>query len=64
MGAAACLVGTGFCSCEHRTVAVILLSLSMTFMGLGRGGFMVNFVDFAPAYVDFVLHMELSSVVV
>ena len=65
MGAATCLIGTGFCSCEHRTLAVILLSLAMTFMGLGRAGYMVNHVDFAPAYVynTFTIH-SVSSIVV
>ena len=51
MGAAVCLIGTGFCSCEHRTLAVILLSLAMTFTGLGRAGYHVNHLDIAPAYV-------------
>lgn len=49
-GAALCMIGVGFCSCELRTLAVVLLALAMTFMGLGRAGYMVNHVDFAPAF--------------
>ncbi|XP_053384723.1 uncharacterized transporter slc-17.2-like [Mercenaria mercenaria] len=61
MGAAVCLVGTGFCSCEHRTLAVILLSLAMTFMGLGRAGYMVNHVDIAPAYAGVLFGITNTS---
>ena len=47
-GAASCLVGTGFCTCEQRGLAVALLSSAVMFMGFGRAGYVVNHVDFAP----------------
>ncbi|XP_060563708.1 sialin-like [Ruditapes philippinarum] len=49
-GAGGCLIGTGFCDCEHRTLAVTLLSLAVMFTGFGRAGYVVNHVDFAPKY--------------
>ncbi|XP_052286762.1 uncharacterized transporter slc-17.2-like isoform X7 [Dreissena polymorpha] len=49
-GAGGCLIGTGYCTCEERSLAVAMLSLAVMFMGLGRVGHMVNHVDFAPKY--------------
>ncbi|XP_045163065.2 uncharacterized transporter slc-17.2-like isoform X2 [Mercenaria mercenaria] len=49
-GAGGCLIGTGFCNCEHRALAVALLSLAVMFTGVSRAGYGVNHVDFAPKY--------------
>ncbi|XP_046326802.2 sialin-like [Haliotis rufescens] len=50
LGASACLLGTGFVSCSNRYVGVVLLCVSVGFMGLCNSGFVVNVVDFAPRY--------------
>ncbi|WAR14349.1 SL172-like protein, partial [Mya arenaria] len=50
LGAGGCLVATGYCTCENRSVAVALLSLAVMCMGFGRAGYVVNHVDFAPKY--------------
>ncbi|KAH3817953.1 hypothetical protein DPMN_119538 [Dreissena polymorpha] len=47
-GAGGCLIGTGFCTCEERSLAVAMLSLAVLFMGFGMAGYVVNHVDFAP----------------
>ncbi|XP_060589473.1 uncharacterized transporter slc-17.2-like [Ruditapes philippinarum] len=49
-GAGGCLAATGFCDCEHRTLAVGLLSLAVMFTGVSRSGYGVNHVDLAPKF--------------
>ncbi|XP_053378608.1 uncharacterized transporter slc-17.2-like [Mercenaria mercenaria] len=51
-GAGGCLIATGFCNCEYRALAVVLLSLAVMFTGFSRAGYGVNHVDFAPKIQD------------
>lgn len=48
IGAGACLIVTGFTSCEHRYMAVAFLSLAVMFTGFSQAGYICNHVDFAP----------------
>ena len=59
-GAGGCLIATGFCDCEHRSLAVGLLSLAVMFTGVARPGYGVNHVDLAPKYVR--LHSKIVAI--
>jgi hypothetical protein len=48
IGAGILLVAVSYITCEHRTVAVVVLSLAVMFNGLCKAGYYVNHVDFAP----------------
>ncbi|KAK6174796.1 hypothetical protein SNE40_013375 [Patella caerulea] len=63
-GAGGCLVATGFVSCEHQMIGVVLLTLAVTFEGMCFAGYMVNQVDFAPRYagVLFGINNAIASV--
>ncbi|XP_059140302.1 sialin-like isoform X2 [Physella acuta] len=50
VGTAICIASVGQMSCEHRHIAVALLCLCTTFMGLNRSGYVVNHLDLAPSY--------------
>ena len=56
LGTGGCLVGVGFVGCEHRTLAVVLLTVGVAFEGLCYSGLVVNHIDFAPRSV---LHPRL-----
>ncbi|XP_076471836.1 sialin-like [Babylonia areolata] len=50
LGAGACLVGVGFVDCEHRSLAVVLLTIAVGFEGLSYSGYIVNHIDFGPRF--------------
>ncbi|XP_064611528.1 sialin-like [Liolophura sinensis] len=50
VGASASLVATGFVTCENRMLAIVFLALAVSFLGLSRGGYLVNHVDFGPRF--------------
>ena len=49
IGAGSLIVAVGFVSCEDRMMAVALLTLAVGVEGMVYGGYMTNYVDFAPA---------------
>ncbi|XP_059138758.1 sialin-like [Physella acuta] len=50
VGTAICIASVGQMSCEHRHIAVALLCLCTSFMGLNRSGYCANHLDLAPSY--------------
>lgn len=46
IGSGAFLIAAGFITCDWRWEAVLFLSVANGFLGLTRGGCMVNHVDF------------------
>ncbi|XP_064611627.1 sialin-like [Liolophura sinensis] len=50
IGSGAFLVAAGFVNCDWRWEAVIFLAVANGFLGLTRGGCMVNHVDFGRRY--------------
>ncbi|XP_067658752.1 uncharacterized transporter slc-17.2-like [Haliotis asinina] len=64
IGAAACLIGTGFVSVEHRYVAIVLLTIAMFFVGFASAGYVVNTVDFAPRYAGILFGLDNAAATV
>ncbi|PVD36708.1 hypothetical protein C0Q70_03694 [Pomacea canaliculata] len=54
LGSATCIVSAGYIDCSQRAVAVFLVCLSLSFMGLGRAGFAVNHIDLAPQHAGVI----------
>ncbi|PVD36714.1 hypothetical protein C0Q70_03700 [Pomacea canaliculata] len=50
VGSAVCMALAGYMTCSQRPLAVFLLSLCLSFMGLNRSGFGVNHIDLAPRH--------------
>lgn len=50
LGSALLLVGVSFLGCSQKQLAVALMPLSTTFIGLALSGFFVNHMDIAPPY--------------
>ncbi|PVD36709.1 hypothetical protein C0Q70_03695 [Pomacea canaliculata] len=54
LGSATCIVSAGYMDCSQRAVAVFLVCLSLSFLGLNRGGFLVNHIDLAPRHAGVI----------
>uniref|UniRef100_A0A7E4VPW0 Sialin n=1 Tax=Panagrellus redivivus TaxID=6233 RepID=A0A7E4VPW0_PANRE len=49
------LVLVGFCGCGQETLVVILITLSIGLSGIQYAGFVVNYLDIAPAFAGPIL---------
>ncbi|PVD36710.1 hypothetical protein C0Q70_03696 [Pomacea canaliculata] len=50
LGSATCIVSAGYMDCSQRAVAVFLVCLSLSFLGLNHAGYAVNHIDLAPRH--------------
>ena len=51
LGTGVCVGSAGFITCEQRHLAVFVICLCLSFMGLNRSGYCVNHIDLAPRSV-------------
>lgn len=49
------LVGAGYCTCGQETLVMVLLTLGTGLSGFQYAGFIINYMDIAPAFAGTVL---------
>ncbi|XP_025084632.1 sialin-like [Pomacea canaliculata] len=54
VGSAICLISAGYMNCTQRPLAVLLLCLCLSFMGLRRAGYSSNHIDLAPRHAGVI----------
>ncbi|XP_025084631.1 sialin-like isoform X2 [Pomacea canaliculata] len=61
VGSAVCIVSAGYMTCDQRPLAVFLLCLCLTFVGLNRAGYAVNHIDLAPRHAGVLYGITNSA---